>query len=82
MAIAIDARGMKCPWPAVRLAKALREHPGETIEILADDPAAERELTQLAVAAGANIRAIEDTELRGFRVIPERRINSVFTYGD
>ena len=68
--IAIDARGMRCPWPAIRLAKALREHPGEAIEILADDPAAERELTQLANAAGANISATDLDGSRGFRIHP------------
>ncbi|MCW3845757.1 sulfurtransferase TusA family protein [Sphingomonas sp. LB-2] len=68
--IAIDARGMRCPWPAIRLAKALREHPGEPIEILADDPAAERELTQLADAAGAKISPFESSDSRGFRVVP------------
>lgn len=68
--IAIDARGMRCPWPAIRLARALREHPGETIEILADDPAAERELSQLADAAGANISSIMSGAFQGFRVVP------------
>ncbi|MEZ0242717.1 MAG: sulfurtransferase TusA family protein [Sphingomonas sp.] len=68
--IQIDARGMRCPWPAIRLARALREHPGEAIEILADDPAAERELTQLAVAAGATISAIDTFQTNGFRVVP------------
>jgi tRNA 2-thiouridine synthesizing protein A len=68
--IEIDARGMRCPWPAIRLARALREHPGEPIEILADDPNAERELTQLATAAGASIRSIVSGVFQGFRVVP------------
>ncbi|MCW3835466.1 sulfurtransferase TusA family protein [Sphingomonas canadensis] len=68
--IRIDARGMRCPWPAIRAARALREHPGEPFEILADDPNAERELKQLAAAAGADLYAIETNEIRGFRVIP------------
>lgn len=68
--IAIDARGMRCPWPAIRLAKALREHPGEAIEILADDPAAERELTQLARGAGATLDITESAGSRIFRVAP------------
>ena len=68
--IEIDARGMRCPWPAIRLARALRQHPGEAIEILADDPAAERELAQLANAAGANISAIESKGSGAFRVVP------------
>ena len=47
----IDARGMRCPWPALRLARALRERP-EAVELLADDPAAERECGAVAGAAG------------------------------
>lgn len=65
--IRIDARGMRCPWPAIRLAKALREHAGETIEIFADDPNAERELTQLAQGAGAQLAV---TEPGAFRIQP------------
>ena len=61
---------MRCPWPAIRLAKALREHPGEAIEIMADDPAAERELTHLANAAGATIRVMDPGGPRGFRIHP------------
>lgn len=56
----IDARGMRCPWPAIRLARALREQAATAgndpasaaIEILADDPAAPRELRAVADAAG------------------------------
>lgn len=47
----IDARGMRCPWPALRLARALRGEAGE-IEVLADDPIAERELAAVASGAG------------------------------
>jgi tRNA 2-thiouridine synthesizing protein A len=48
----IDARGMRCPWPAIRLAKALREQGSDEVEILADDPAAPRELRLVADHAG------------------------------
>ncbi|TKD50172.1 sulfurtransferase TusA family protein [Sphingomonas baiyangensis] len=52
----IDARGLKCPWPALRAARALRG--GDiAIEIEADDPAAERELAALAGAHGLAFRA-------------------------
>ncbi|WP_109808708.1 sulfurtransferase TusA family protein [Sphingosinithalassobacter portus] len=54
MTTRIDARGMRCPWPAIRLARALRDAgPGSEIEILADDPAAPRELERAALQAGA-----------------------------
>src|SRR5688500_972405 len=43
--IVVDARGMLCPWPALRLSRAAREAEGKArIRLLADDPAAPREL--------------------------------------
>jgi len=42
----VDARGMRCPWPALRLAKAMRE--ADAVAILADDPRAPGELAALA----------------------------------
>lgn len=47
----IDARGMRCPWPALRLARAMREGADELV-LLADDPAAEGEVRALAGAQG------------------------------
>lgn len=37
----IDARGHRCPVPTLRLRKALSEHPGMTVVLLADDPMAQ-----------------------------------------
>lgn len=68
--IRIDARGMRCPWPAIRLARALRQNPGEAVEISADDPAAERELGQLAATAGAAFEVVVSDEIRTYRVTP------------
>ncbi len=50
VAIEIDARGMKCPWPALRAARAMRE--AARIMIRADDPIAETELRALAIQHG------------------------------
>ncbi|MHA6722282.1 sulfurtransferase TusA family protein [Sphingomonas sp. RS2018] len=47
----LDTRGMKCPWPALRLARLLREESGP-VEVLADDPVAPRELAAVAAARG------------------------------
>jgi len=47
----LDARGMRCPWPVLRLARAMRE-PGGPILILADDPIAPGEIAALAAAKG------------------------------
>ncbi|UZW55287.1 sulfurtransferase TusA family protein [Sphingobium sp. JS3065] len=59
----IDARGLKCPWPALRVARAMRSADAVTIE--ADDPVAPTELEALArqqswtfVAKGAHLFAI------------------------
>jgi tRNA 2-thiouridine synthesizing protein A len=42
----VDARGMRCPWPVLRAARALRSH--DAIVIEADDPMAPAELAALA----------------------------------
>ena len=46
----IDARGLKCPWPVLRAARAMREH--ESVLLLADDPVAQVDVPALAEANG------------------------------
>ncbi|MES2754938.1 MAG: sulfurtransferase TusA family protein [Pseudomonadota bacterium] len=58
----IDARGMRCPWPALRAARALREH--GIADILTDDPIAPAELAALAVAHNARLEAFPDAPHR------------------
>jgi tRNA 2-thiouridine synthesizing protein A len=48
--VTIDARGMRCPWPALRLARAMRE--ADAVTLLADDPIAPREIAALAAEQG------------------------------
>ena len=49
-ALVVDARGMRCPWPALRLARAMR---GATeVLLIADDPQAGREVAALAAEHG------------------------------
>ena len=44
-ALTIDALGKKCPVPIIMLADRIRDvRIGETIEVLADDPAAKTDL--------------------------------------
>ena len=44
-ALTIDAMGRKCPIPIIMLAERIREVAiGQTIEVLADDPAAKSDL--------------------------------------
>lgn len=49
----VDARGLKCPLPVLRAAKALREmRPGEVLLVLADDPVAVIDLPHHCAQAG------------------------------
>jgi tRNA 2-thiouridine synthesizing protein A len=50
MSATVDARGMRCPWPVLRLARAMRTL--DQVTILADDPAAPAEIAALARAQG------------------------------
>jgi len=63
----IDARGLKCPWPAIRLARALRDGDGP-VEIVADDPAAEREIRALALARGKSVEISVVDRVSTFRI--------------
>ncbi len=54
----IDARGMRCPWPALRAARALRT--GQAVIIRADDPVAGRELAALAAEHGWTFEGVGD----------------------
>jgi len=46
----VDARGLKCPWPVLRVARVMREC--EAILLLADDPVALIDVPALAEAHG------------------------------
>jgi len=50
MSRVLDARGLRCPWPVLRLARAMREV--DAVDVLADDPAAPDEIAALAQAHG------------------------------
>ncbi|MBX9882607.1 MAG: sulfurtransferase TusA family protein [Sphingomonas sp.] len=65
---------MRCPWPALRLARALREG-ADTVEVLADDPRAPEELAAVAAGAGAHFIATEGA----FRVTRAAPVNPSFT---
>ena len=55
----LDARSMRCPWPALRLARAMREG-GGPVTILADDPIAPGEIAALAAARGWSVTSAGD----------------------
>lgn len=52
----VDARGMKCPWPALRAARAMRS--ADAVAVLADDPIAAAELEALAGQQGWSFAAV------------------------
>ena len=52
-ALVVDARGMRCPWPALRLARAMRD--AADVLLIADDPQAGREVAALAREHGWSI---------------------------
>lgn len=54
-ALVVDARGMRCPWPALRLARAMRDAPH--VLLIADDPQAGREVAALATEHGWHVEA-------------------------
>jgi tRNA 2-thiouridine synthesizing protein A len=49
-AVIVDARGMRCPWPVLRAARAMRRE--TRIILVADDPMAQRDVPDLARANG------------------------------
>src|SRR3546814_9587103 len=57
VAILIDARGLKCPWPALRLARAVRQAGGGCFDLIAEDPAAQRDIPRLAAENGWQLEA-------------------------
>jgi len=53
----IDARGLSCPLPVLRLNKALKNAPpGTQIALLATDPAARRDVPAFCAAHGYPMR--------------------------
>ncbi len=48
----VDARGLRCPIPALRLARAVREGGPGRYRLLADDPAAEADIPALCAERG------------------------------
>lgn len=53
----IDARGMRCPWPALRLAREMRT--ARRAVIVADDPIAPGEIAALAAERGWSVEPVE-----------------------
>jgi tRNA 2-thiouridine synthesizing protein A len=57
----LDCVGLYCPEPLFRARTAMDElEIGDVLEVLADDPAAEEDLTRFAKRAGHEVVSIED----------------------
>lgn len=56
----IDARGHRCPTPTLKLGRALREAaPGETLELIVDDPMARIDVPHFVSEAGHRLDGME-----------------------
>ena len=56
----LDVRGLRCPLPVLKANKALRSlAPGETLEVLATDPAAEKDFSAFATETGHTLLVSE-----------------------
>ena len=57
----LDCVGLFCPAPLFQTREAIDElEPGQVLEVLADDPAAEEDLTRFAKRTGHEVVSIED----------------------
>lgn len=54
--VLVDARGLRCPWPVLRLARAVRDGAAR-VELLSDDPAAAGEVTAYVAEHGWTLAA-------------------------
>lgn len=63
----IDARGLRCPWPVLRLARAMRENGGD-VSIVADDPIAPGEIAAIAEQNDWQVDPVETSIGNGFLV--------------
>lgn len=65
----LDLRGLRCPWPALRVARALREA-GVPLVAVADDPQATGEIGAVAAARGWRIATTPTPIGDGLRLSP------------
>jgi tRNA 2-thiouridine synthesizing protein A len=71
--IEIDAVGLKCPLPVLRLQKTLADlAPGRTARLLASDPMAQIDVPYFCAEAGHDLLDAAETEGRFVFVIRKR----------
>lgn len=58
----VDARGLRCPLPVIRLAEAARDAPaGTLVEVWATDPAARADIPAWCRMRGQDLEEVSDT---------------------
>ena len=68
----LDCIGLYCPMPILKTRQEMDKlHVGDTLEVLADDPAAEPDLKSWAKRTGQKILNIEKTD-EGLRFLIEK----------
>ena len=71
----LDVRGLRCPLPVLKANKALRAMAaGESLEVLATDPAAERDFAAFATETGHTLLVSEKTG-EALRFVLRKRAN-------
>lgn len=67
--LTIDARGLSCPLPVLRLNKALKGHaPGAEVILLATDPAALKDVPVYCAAHGLRVTQTRDGDFFRFLI--------------
>ncbi|MCE7797928.1 sulfurtransferase TusA family protein [Sphingobium sufflavum] len=64
----VDARGMRCPWPVLRAARAMRG--GAPVLLISDDPIARRDVPDMAHARGWQCTLSDDADATQFLLTP------------
>ncbi|MHB9004073.1 MAG: sulfurtransferase TusA family protein [Coriobacteriia bacterium] len=63
LAESLDCVGLFCPEPLFQTREAMdRLEPGDVLEVLADDPAAEEDLRRFARRAGHELVSVQDND--------------------
>ena len=62
-AVVVDARGLRCPLPVIRLAQRVRDLvPGDLVEVWATDPAAAADIPAWCRMRGQELLATDERE--------------------
>lgn len=87
-AVVVDARGLSCPQPVIRLARASRTaEPGTEITVLWTDPAARYDIAAWARMRGHRVTATrplpdQDPSAHSTTVVIGREESGSVTHGD